>query len=250
MPTAWPMQNTIFPPEVWTTITSFLDAREVGRLYLGSNHAIRGLLHIAVTHLADWSDSTHSTKLHYYSPLRAISSNFVRRFVYLTYLHLPYNTNLNDSDMASLPKHVKHIDLSCNEQLTNGGISNLPTYLETLNLKFATSITDSAISYLPRTLRHLDLDRCRLITDDGIRNLPPRLESLSLTFARNISDRGVQFLPKTLIRLQLAMNKAITPHGVRQLPAGLEILDLSHNTNLSGTNRQDFPPQLKLLLLL
>jgi hypothetical protein len=242
--------ESIFPPEVWAKISVYLDVCEVGHLYVGSNRAIRYALHVGVTHLVDWSDVPFETK-HFYRPVRHISATFISRFVYLQQLHLPYNTNLQDKDMhMMLHDHLKYLDLSCNEELTDFGLSSLPRFLEALHLKFSTNITDASMPYLPKTLKVLDLDRCKNITDEGLKNLPPALETLNLTFARKITDEGVSMLPKTLKHLQLAMNKAITRRGVKSLPSKLEILDLSHNVNLAGTTRNDFPPHLKLLCTL
>lgn len=243
--------DALFPPEVWANITQHLDVRELGRLYVGSNHAIQERLHAGVTHVVDWCDVPFKTGRHYYSPVRTIPASFLRRFKYLQQLHLPYNTNLVDADLMELQKHLKYLDLSCNELITDFGLVSLPPWLETLNLKFSTNITDQGLSFLPKTLKHLDLDRCKNITDEGLRSLQSSsLVSLKLTFAKNITDEGVLYLPRTLTTLQLAMNKGITPVGVRLLPQSLEILDLSHNANLAHTRRQDYPPRLKLLLLL
>jgi hypothetical protein len=242
--------DSLFPAEVWGKISVYLDVCEVGNLYIGSNRAMRHALHIGVTHLVDWADVPFPTR-HFYRPIRFVAPEFVQRFVYLEYLHLPYNTNLKDDDLRTiLNDHVRYIDLSCNEELTDFGLSNLPPILVTLNLKFSPNITDTALTQLPKTLKHLDLDRCKNITDEGLKFLPPSLETLNLTFAKHITDDGLIYLPKSLTQLQLAMNKTITRRGVRSLPEKLEILDLSHNTNLSDTSRQDFPPHLKILCTL
>lgn len=238
------------PPEVWARISRFLDVREVGRLYVGASHSIKNALHAGVTHLVDWSDVDYQTRF-YYWPARKVSATFVARFTYLERIHLPYNTNFTDEDMPLILKdHLKYLDLSCNEELTDTGLMQLPRFLITLNLKFSINVTDELISHLPRTLKHLDLDRCKNITDEGLKDLPPGLETLRLTFARDITDEGVTYLPKTLTCLQLAMNKSITREGVRSLPPCLEILDLSHNSHCSTVDRAEFPPHLKVLLTL
>jgi len=242
--------ESLFPPEVWGTVSRFLDVREVCRLYLGSNRAIQRALHAGVTHLVDWADVPFPTRFSYF-PAQKVCASFVSHFSYLECLHLPYNTNLTDEDMLTmLSDHVTYIDLSCNEELTDVGLSQLPPFLVTLTLKFSPNITDATLKQLPKTLKHLDLDRCKHITDVGIANLPPKLETLSITFARKITDEGIARLPKTLMQLQLAMNKTITLAGVRELPDKLQILDLSHNTNLAHSSREDFPPHLKVLLTL
>ena len=244
------MYESLFPPEVWGTISRFLDVREVCRLYVGSNHAIQRALHVGVTHLVDWADLPFPTRFSYF-PSRKVAASFVSRFSYLECLHLPYNINITDDDMRSmLSHHVNYIDLSCNEELTDYGLALLPPFLVSLTLKFSTNLTDETLKHLPNTLKHLDLDRCKLITDEGLNNLPPTLETLNITFAKNITDSGLARLPKTLKNLQLAMNKTVTIAGVKQLPDELQLLDLSHNTNLAHSSRQDFPAHLKVLLTL
>lgn len=238
------------PPEVWGRISRYLDVREVGRTYVGASKVIRRCLQAGVTHLVDWSDVAFKTRF-YYWPARVVSASFVARFTYLKSLHLPYNTNITDADMPLILRdHMVYMDLSCNEELTDEGLKNLPRFLVTLKLKFSINVTDSLLSSLPRTLKHLDLDRCKNLTDEGLKDLPPTLETLCITFATQITDEGVTHLPKTLTCLQMAMNNAITGQGVRSLPPSLEILDLSHNRLCSNVAREEFPPRLKLLLRL
>ena len=93
------------------------------------------------------------------------------------------------------------------------------THLKDLNISFADQITDDGLKFLPSNIKHLTLPSCKNITDAGIKNLEKSSNSLigiNLDNCKSITDKCFDTFRKfpLLILLTLCKCSGITKDGV------------------------------------
>lgn len=135
----------------------------------------------------------------------------------LTVLSIPKCSKITDAGIASLPRHLKHLDLSLNRNISDEGVNQLPPNLLELIFHTNNRITNHGISLLPRSLKTLDLSWNRLISDEGIKNLPPTLLDLDIGNTNKLTPHCCNYFPKTLTRLLINSTTSFSASDLRKL---------------------------------
>lgn len=203
---------------------------------------------------------------------------------HLISLILPDNETMKAADLAKLPKNLKLLHLTRNEDTTLVKAENLPPNLEELVIwrfvsrylpttgvdvslfveKLPRTLTSLKIQnasrwnaecmvVLPSNLKHLTLHRVKdgmLSKDSFTKFLPKTLLSLALFCEGSlISGECFRGLPRGLLMLELSTSGSIEDHHVANLPKNLTKLDLSHDLELTNECVSDLPRSLKKLYL-
>jgi hypothetical protein len=164
----------------------------------------------------------------------------------LTRLEAPYFYYANDTFLTSLHSGLTSLNLRAAIDISEEGISSLPSSLTHLDISYAL-VSPVNTEALPRGLKALLCPGNITPERTWVSGLPKSLSTLIISYGEELQAKDMELLPKNITHLEIKKNRNFTDEVV--FPKGLKVLALPRNTLLTDAFIPNLPRGMKTLHL-